>query len=71
MPRAAACPFFTSYDGTRIYCDAGRLNMPSRAAWDEYMKNYCCSVEGWEKCSVALELRAEYERRSDNGKEKH
>lgn len=69
MPRTPDCPYFVSYDGTRVFCSAGKLNMPSRKAWDDYMKKYCCSVCGWQDCSIAATLTEDYERTHDHEEE--
>lgn len=70
MPRTLACPWAEYYRDKSIRCTAGTLQMPSREAWDSYMRLYCASVSGWEQCSLAQEMEREYERRCKNEKKR-
>jgi len=50
-------PFF------RVHCECGNcISFPDREAYVAYTDQYCASLPGWQKCSVASALLAYYER---------
>lgn len=63
MPRVMKCPYFKFYRERCVSCEAGTLHLPSREAWDEYTREFCCDVSAWKRCTLAAAMGREYERK--------
>ncbi|MBE5851328.1 MAG: hypothetical protein E7298_14615 [Lachnospiraceae bacterium] len=62
--RVFCCPYYC-YDAPRaVKCEGGRVELPDRAAARDYFGQYCASVEGWRRCTVARAMSRFYERES-------
>lgn len=67
MARMVYCPFwgsdlFDKKGENKISCEHGMLTFYNRNSIEEYMKKYCCSNDGWKKCTLAASLQKYYER---------
>lgn len=57
------CPFFAWDERGKVHCECGNcISFPDREAYVAYTDQYCASLPGWQKCSVASALLAYYER---------
>ncbi len=64
--REWACPFYKLDKGLCVYCEGGmRAVFPDQVAALEYTDRYCCSVDGWGKCTLAA-VRVRYYERTGN-----
>lgn len=62
------CPFFSYSQKLVIRCEGARLLFRSRAALREYQDQYCANLCGWEACTIARELKRQYEKEDARGK---
>lgn len=65
MPKLFACPFWRWEEKLKQHCEAGRVDYPSREARAEYQGMYCANVNGWNKCTLAMAMCREYERKDE------
>ncbi len=57
-----ACPYYTGDQKTKINCVGARgVTLASREMLYQYAEKYCCSIEGWRKCTLARQLNEELE----------
>ena len=62
------CPFFKRERDLNIRCEGGsRVRMNSKASIDDWLSRFCCSGEGWQRCTIARQLRIEYEEADEMG----
>lgn len=59
--RIFACPYYHHDERGAVVCEGGRVNL-RKETMSEYLGGYCCSVEGWGKCTLAKALNQQYER---------
>ena len=65
-----ACPFFRWDQRGRFHCEGGCVAFEDRETYGEYTEKYCCSVEGWEDCTLAQALTRQYDRQEEDSHEK-
>lgn len=58
--RIFECPFYRDDERGAVMCVGGRVVL-RKTTLGEYMREYCCSVEGWQRCSIAQALERQYE----------
>lgn len=63
MPRVMKCPYFKFYRKRCVYCEAGVLHLPSKEAWNEYTRQYCCDITAWKRCTLAVAMTRDYDRK--------
>lgn len=68
MARSMYCPFivtdyFDKRGENRISCEHGKLCFHDRESFDCYVNDYCGNKEGWERCTIAINLIKYYDRK--------
>lgn len=55
------CPFYCREREKEISCEGGsRVRMLSKSSIDQWLFMYCCSQEGWRRCTIARQILIEY-----------
>ena len=63
MPKTLMCPFFTSEKRLALHCEGGcMLRFTDKEERVQYLDDYCASMDGWRRCTVARLLERRYER---------
>lgn len=57
----AKCPYYRRHDKEKIWCESGKIILPSFSAVRKEMAVFCCA--DWKKCPRAKELNRAYEER--------
>ena len=60
--RAFACPYYTSDAKGVLRCEGGSVRM-RRPALLSYAERFCCNPQGWERCTLAQAVTADYNKR--------
>lgn len=66
MPKTLTCPFYTSEKRLALHCEGGcTLCFSDKAERVAHINQYCGSMDGWRRCTVARLLELRYEKRGE------
>lgn len=61
MPKYFACPWFKYYDKKIIHCDGADISFRNQSGINAFTFEFCCDVNGWEYCPLAVDSERRYE----------
>lgn len=66
--RTWACPFYTYDEKLCVHCEGSErknscISFPDKESLGEYAKAYCASADGWQRCTIAINLNKFYNRK--------
>ena len=65
------CPFYRYDEKTCVHCEEGsRVKFKNLKTLRQYEKDYCASMDGYLRCSIAKTLERQYEEREEYEKER-
>lgn len=60
------CPYYTFDEKLCVHCEQGsRVKFKDAKTLRQYEKDYCASMDGYMRCSIAKALERQYEEREE------